>query len=147
MALRTFAATALVLVLASCASAGSGGVDSGAHRDRTLAERAAEVTAPIGIPPASSTAEVAQEAANDPPPDAGPNTIRVPGQNEPTPLPPGDPRTGTERMRDIRAWDRCVLRAQAAISEPQPGELQESPEEVCRRALGMRDRLSVPVRD
>lgn len=131
-------------LLGACAS---GGADPGpANQDRVLQQRAAEQTAPIGPPPQSSGAEVAAEAANDPPPPA-PGTIVVPGDREPTPLPPGDPRTVDQRMTDIRAWDRCVMRAQAQMTDGQPGRLQDSPEEVCRRALGMADREAIPVRD
>ena len=121
-------------LLGACAS---GGADPGpANQDRVLQQRAAEQTAPIGPPPQSSGAEVAMEAANDPAPPA-PGTIVV----------PGDPRTVDQRMTDIRAWDRCVMRAQAQMTDGQPGRLQDSPEEVCRRALGMADREAIPVRD
>jgi hypothetical protein len=50
-------------------------------------------------------------------------------------------------MADIRAWDRCILRAQAQMTDGQPGRLQESPEELCRRALGMAEREAIPVGD
>lgn len=147
---RAILAGVALFGLAACASGGdqrplpSGG-------DRTLRERAAEVTAPIGRPPESAPAEVAVEAQADPPappPGSGdPEAIVVPGERDPLPTPPGDPRTTNERMADIRAWDRCILRAQAQGTDGQPGRLQESPEELCRRALGMRDRESIPYRD
>ncbi len=144
------AAVAAVSVAAACANSGSESRQAPAGQDRVLQERAAQVTAPLGRPPESTPNDVATEALADPapPPEAGdPDDIRVPGQNEPTPLPPGDPRTGDQRMADIRAWDRCVMRAQAQMTDGQPGRLQESPEELCRRALGMRDRTSPSVRD
>ncbi|MGE0829915.1 MAG: hypothetical protein AB7O04_11255 [Hyphomonadaceae bacterium] len=62
------------------------------------------------------------------------------------PLPPGDPRTDAQRMRDIRAWDRCVLRAQSAADTDPTRYQAESPEELCASSLGMADRLSLPAR-
>jgi hypothetical protein len=142
---RFLMSLAAAAALAACA-AGGGEAAAPANQDRALQQRAAEQTSPIGPPPQSSGTEVAAEAANDPPPPA-PGTIVVPGAREPTPLPPGDPRTTDQRMADIRAWDRCVMRAQAQMTEGQPGRLQDSPEEVCRRALGMADREAIPIRD
>ncbi len=83
----------------------------------------------------------AQEGAAPAP--SGP-TIVVPGER-PGPAVPDDPRTTTERMRDIRAWDRCVLRAQRAADGDPLRPQMDSPEELCRARLGMNDRLAVPV--
>jgi hypothetical protein len=137
------------LALAACASGGSDPAPAPTSQDRSLQERAAAVTAPVGRPPESTPGEVAAEAQADPPPPAptDPDTLVVPGERDPLPTPPGDPRTTEQRMTDIRAWDRCILRAQSQMTDGQPGRLQESPEEICRRALGMRDRMSIPYRD
>lgn len=72
--------------------------------------------------------------------------IVVPGAVEvPAPTPPGDPRSRAQRMRDIRAWDRCLIRAQAA-SDTDPTRYQpDTPEQTCRERLGMADRLAVPI--
>jgi hypothetical protein len=77
-----------------------------------------------------------------PPSDGG---VTVPGIIErPVPAPPGDPRTMRERMRDIRSWDKCVLRAQAhGDTDPMRPQL-ETPEDYCRERLGMAGRTSVP---
>ena len=84
------------------------------------------------------------QGAEAPPAPAGAGDIVVPGER-PGPTPPADPRTTRERMRDIRAWDRCVMRAQhATADDPMRPEL-ETPEDICRERLGMSDRLSVPI--
>ncbi len=83
-----------------------------------------------------------------PPPDRRTSSneeVVVPGTQERqvTP-PPGDPRSVSERAADIRSWDACVLRAQAhTSSDPMKPQL-DSPEELCRRTLGMRNRTAVP---
>ncbi|MES1200479.1 MAG: hypothetical protein ABUS57_03410 [Pseudomonadota bacterium] len=71
------------------------------------------------------------------------NEIIVPGTRQIRP-PHGDPRTQTERMADIRAWDRCVMRVHN-LGESDPTKPQlEDPEDYCRRALGMSNRTAVP---
>jgi hypothetical protein len=48
-------------------------------------------------------------------------------------------------MEDIRAWDQCVTRVQAAFeSDPMSPQL-DSPEEYCSQSLGMSDRDAVPL--
>lgn len=71
--------------------------------------------------------------------------ISVPGSTErPVVAPEGDPRTESERIRDIRRWDECVMRAQGA-GEGDPTRPQlNSPEELCSRSLGMASRRAVP---
>lgn len=137
-----------LLGMAGCA-AGADGEGAGSTQAQTPAQRAAQVVAPIGLPPALP----AEPGDTDgPAPTAGeqsnPGDINVPAPvEEATPQPPGDARTGEQRMRDIRAWDRCVSRAQGQMDEARPGQaILESPEEICTRALGMRSRESVPYR-
>ena len=142
---RIFVSLIAGAALVACANGGAAPTPASSRQDQALQQRAAEQTAPIGPPPQSSAAEVAAEAENDQPPPPG--AILVPGARQPTPLPPGDPRTVDARMADIRAWDRCILRAQAQMTDGQPGRLQESPEELCRRALGMAEREAIPVGD
>lgn len=74
------------------------------------------------------------------------DTVVVPGQRERQVTPPqGDPRSTAERMEDVRAWDRCVMRVQSAFdSDPMRPQL-ESPEEVCSRSLGMSGRTAIPL--
>ena len=86
----------------------------------------------------------AQETPADPPAASG--EVVVPGAiTRPVAPVPADPRTSAQRMRDIRSWDRCVMRAQAA-SDTDPTRFQEdSPEDLCRRSLGMPDRESLPL--
>lgn len=90
---------------------------------------------PAAAPPARSAAASGGSGAD----------IVVPGQTETQARPPGgDPRSIAERREDIRAWDRCVMRAQGTLeSDPTRPQL-ESAEEVCRRSLGMADRRAVP---
>jgi hypothetical protein len=90
---------------------------------------------------ACATGAQAQQGTSPAP--SGP-TIVVPGER-PGPAVPDDPRTTTERMRDVRAWDRCVLRAQRAADADALRPQMDSPEEICRARLGMQDRLAVPV--
>jgi hypothetical protein len=79
-------------------------------------------------------------------PEPDDDEIVVPGRvQRPVPPPPGDPRTDAQRMRDIRAWDRCVIYAEN-FGERDPMKYQpQSPEEYCSRRLGMADRLAVPI--
>lgn len=72
--------------------------------------------------------------------------IIVPGVRERQVQPPrGDPRSTSERMEDIRAWDQCVTRVQAAFeSDPMSPQL-DSPEEYCSQSLGMPNRDAVPL--
>jgi hypothetical protein len=72
--------------------------------------------------------------------------IIVPGVRERQVQPPrGDPRSTSERMEDIRAWDQCVTRVQAAFeSDPMSPQL-DSPEEYCSQSLGMADRDAIPI--
>lgn len=71
--------------------------------------------------------------------------VIVPGQLErQVPAPNGDPRSTSERMQDIRAWDQCVMRVQDVFdADPMSAQL-EAPEEYCARSLGMANRTSVP---
>jgi hypothetical protein len=82
-----------------------------------------------------------------PPPPADPNSVVVPGAVErPVASPSGDPRSAEQRMRDIRAWDDCVLRAQAAGEADPTRPSLDQPEDVCRSRLGMASRNAVPRR-
>lgn len=137
--------SALALFCLGACAAGGGGQ----AQDQTPAQRAAQVTAPIGLPPELAPQPGDSDApAGSALPAEQPGDITVPSPlEEPTPQPPGDPRTTEQRMRDIRAWDRCVSRAQAQQSEARPGQaIMDSPEEICSQSLGMRDRTSVPYR-
>lgn len=76
---------------------------------------------------------------------AADDDIVVPGQREQQVRPPaGDPRSTAQRMEDVRAWDQCVTRAQAAFeSDPMRPQLT-TPEDYCGQSLGMTSRLAVP---
>lgn len=111
-------------------------------------------------PPAQARAPVAspapaQRAATTPPPTdeddepvatASRGDVIVPGARQrQVPAPGGDPRSNAERMQDIRAWDQCVMRVQAAgAADPLRPQLT-TPEEYCRTSLGMANRTSVPA--
>jgi len=121
-------------------------------------------------PPPSSSAPAPQQAAQQPsaPGVAAPNVsvappvtqaqpqpsqqragggdIVVPGQVErQVQAPDGDPRSTAERMADIRAWDRCVMRIQGAGGDDPTRPQLDTPEEVCRGELGMASRTAVPA--
>jgi hypothetical protein len=72
--------------------------------------------------------------------------VVVPGQRERQVQPPnGDPRSNSERMQDIRAWDQCVVRVQSAYDRDPMRPQLDSPEDYCRESLGMADRTSIPL--
>jgi hypothetical protein len=113
-----------------------------------------QAPAPVAAPPVQRV-----EAPAPPPPerqvasrDEGPvvagrtsEEVIVPGQRErQVQAPNGDPRSASERMQDIRAWDQCVMRVQNAFeADPMSAQLDQ-PEDLCRQSLGMADRTSVP---
>lgn len=130
-------------------------------------QAAAPAPAPLAAPPPARTASVAPPPAPAPaltappvaasqvaaPPPSRPtrtstddSTIVVPGQRETQVRPPnGDPRSNAERMEDIRAWDQCITASQAAFeSDPMSPQL-DTPEDYCRRSLGMANRTSMPI--
>lgn len=77
-------------------------------------------------------------------PDDG--SVNVPGAiDRPVVAPDGDPRTPDQRRRDARAYDRCVMRAQAKQSDnDRANPVGADPEEACRSRLGMSSRDSIP---
>ncbi|MBI1251414.1 MAG: hypothetical protein GC189_08075 [Alphaproteobacteria bacterium] len=91
-----------------------------------------------------STAFAQEDAPAPPPVNGDGSSIIVPGER-PGPTPPADPRTTRQRMRDIRAWDRCVMQVQRAADDDPLRPQFETPEEHCSQSLGMADRLSVPI--
>ena len=97
----------------------------------------------LTLPSGAAAPNVAAPPA--PPRPSGNEEVIVPGTTQrQVPTPPGDPRSVSERMADIRSWDSCVMRAQGAGSgDPMRPQL-ESPEEICRRTLGMHGRTAVP---
>lgn len=126
-------------------------------------QAAAPAPAPLAAPPPARTESVAPPtpalappvaASQVPaPPPSRPtrtttddSTIVVPGQRETQVRPPnGDPRSNAERMEDIRAWDQCITASQAAFeSDPMSPQL-DTPEDYCRRSLGMANRTSMPI--
>lgn len=140
------AALAALLVLAGCA----GLTPAGRSADPVPPPPAAGQQAPAEPAPSGEMAPVAAPnvsvaPAPAPQPPRDPNEVTVPGQLErQVPPPQGDPRSTLERMEDIRAWDQCVTEVQsAAESDPLRPQL-DSPEEYCRRTLGMASRLAVP---
>jgi hypothetical protein len=94
-----------------------------------------------------------QRAAPAPQPDRPVTTaarddddVVVPGQRERQVRPPnGDPRSNAERMEDVRAWDQCVIRVQAAYDRDPMRPQLDTPEDYCRESLGMADRDSIPA--
>lgn len=107
-------------------------------------------------PPPSAAAPPASAPALTPSPSAPPvasaprsgedETVVVPGARERQVQPPnGDPRSNAERMEDIRAWDRCVMRVQAAADADPLRPQLVTPEDYCRDTLGMANRNAVPA--
>lgn len=129
----------------------------------TPAPAAAPTPAPVVAPratPAPTTVApaptVARPAPAEPAPTAAtrsgtlaPNPqddeVVVPGQRERQITPPGDPRSTSERMEDIRSWDQCVTRVQSAYERDPMRPQLDSPEQYCARSLGMADRDAVPI--
>jgi hypothetical protein len=153
---RIAAATALI-ALAGCAGMESAGRSARSPDAVTSAPSPAapapttaapsEVSPPPQTAPAPSVSAPAQaQDQTGAAADEGEEQVIVPGVRErQVPPPGGDPRSTAERMEDIRAWDRCVMRVQgAAESDPLRPQLV-TPEEYCRESLGMADRTAVPA--
>lgn len=104
-------------------------------------ETAPSVAAPQVAVPTTPAPQQRQQSTRS----GGGNDIVVPGQREQQVQPPaGDPRSMSQRMEDVRAWDRCVMEVQSAFeSDPMRPQL-DTPEDYCRRSLGMASRLAVP---
>lgn len=150
---RFAAAAALIALAAGCAGLAPAGRNAGrAPAPPAEASAPAPETAPAPQAPAAEAAPpVAAPDISAPPPrprpraSASDDEIIVPGGRE-TQVPPpgGDPRSTEERIRDIRAWDQCVMGVQSSFeSDPMSPQL-ETPEDYCSRTLGMADRLAVP---
>ncbi len=148
--LRRMIFVSAIMALAACA--GVEPVGRGVTRPPAAEAPAAPVPAaqlpPIETPPQPSV--VAENVAAPPAaprraPRTGEDEIVVPGQTErQVPAPNGDPRNIIERMEDIRAWDRCVIGEQGAFDSDPMSPRLDTPEDVCRRSLGMADRDAVP---
>ena len=106
--------------------------------------------------PAPAPAAARPAATPTPAPAAAPSSGRftpnpqddevvVPGQRDRQITPPGDPRSTSERMEDIRSWDQCVSRVQAAYERDPLRPQLDSPEEYCARSLGMSNRDAIPM--
>jgi hypothetical protein len=128
----------------------------------TPAPAATPTPAPVAAPratPAPTTAAPAPTVERPAPAEPAPAATRsgtftpnpqddevvVPGQRERQITPPGDPRSTSERMEDIRSWDQCVTRVQSAYERDPMRPQLDSPEQYCARSLGMADRDAVPI--
>lgn len=167
--MRALAGMAALVLVTACAGVTPAGRNAGRVSETPAASTQ---TVPAQLPPPQARptqqAQVTQPAPLPPPPaeTQGPPvasgaTIATPPRPAPrnadddeivvestresqVPPPEGDPRSSSERMRDIRAWDQCVSRAQSrAESDPMRPSL-DTPEELCTEALGMASRTSVP---
>lgn len=171
---RRIAAAAALIAVAGCAGMESAGRNASRSPEPTRVASAPPVQAPapapqvaapapapappISAPPVAAAATPPPSAASSAPPAPAPQPDRpvataarddddvvVPGQRERQVQPPnGDPRSNTERMQDIRAWDQCVVRVQSAYDRDPMRPQLDSPEEYCRESLGMADRTSIP---
>lgn len=137
-----------LVVLAGCA--GIEPVGRGVTRAAPSPVIAAPPAAP-SIQTDAPTPPVAAENVTAPPPTSrrrsasGEDEIVIPGQTERQVLPPnGDPRNRIERMEDLRAWDQCVMGEQDAFDGDPMSPRFDTPEDICRRWLGMADRDAVP---
>jgi hypothetical protein len=99
---------------------------------------------PSRLPPVAAPSVAAPVSAPPVTPNPDDDTVVVPGQVERQVRAPADPRSASERMQDINAWDRCVTHVQAAFeSDPMRPQL-DSPEDYCSQSLGMANRTAVP---
>lgn len=142
MSIRMIGAVAVLALLAACA-----GPDGQSGRAPPPPADVSTAPAPVPQGPVAApgvSAPAAPARAQAPAGESGDNLV-VPGQAErQVPPPAGDPRTASERMADIRNWDRCVMQAQsAAEGDPLRPQL-DVPEALCSRQLGMSSRLAVP---
>lgn len=146
-AIAAACAAALGLGLAACSI---WAVDENGHAPPPPAPPSA--ASPSLPAPAAGASDVQfQERPPTPPPavqttpTADPNEVVVRGEVERQSAPPaGDPRSVSERMADVRAWDDCVVRAQNAAGGDPNRPSMDSPEEVCRARLGMSNRNAIP---
>lgn len=99
--------------------------------------------APAAAAPAPTPAPANERGTFNPNPQD--DEVVVPGQRERQITPPGDPRSTSERMEDIRAWDRCVMTVQNAYERDPMRPQLDSPEQYCSRSLGMANRDAVPM--
>lgn len=165
--LARIVAGAALIALAGCAGMESAGRNARAGQPTrvtttapvspapTVSAPTATASAPtptVTAPPVSAPAPTVTAQPAAPAPQVEPVTtasndddIVVPGARERQVQPPnGDPRSNGERMEDIRAWDRCVMRVQgAAEADPMRPQL-DTPEDYCRQSLGMSNRTAVP---
>ncbi len=154
--LRRMTFVSALLALAACA--GVEPVGRGVSRAPTppvveASPPAAAVTPAPQLPPVEAPAPPIVAAENVAAPPAAPrqrsrsgeDEIVVPGQTErQSPPPIGDPRNIIERNEDIRAWDRCVMSEQGAFDGDPMSPRLDTPEDLCRRSLGMADRGAIP---
>jgi hypothetical protein len=105
--------------------------------------RPAPTPAPVVTAPAVTPAPANERGTFNPNPQD--DEVVVPGQRERQITPPGDPRSTSERMEDIRAWDRCVMTVQNAYERDPMRPQLDSPEQYCSRSLGMSNRDAVPM--
>ncbi len=126
---RSLAALAALIGLAGCAGFEPAGRNAG--------RAPAPVATPAEIPARAAAPAPTPTASND-------EDVVVRGQvQRQIPPPAGDPRSNSERIEDLRAWDQCVSHAQASFeTDPMRPQL-DSPEDVCRGALGMASREGV----
>ncbi|MFZ4072002.1 MAG: hypothetical protein ACOYJ6_18120 [Caulobacterales bacterium] len=118
----------------------------------SCATRAPEpIVAPPLPPPAAAPAPQSAPAPARPAPAPVEPATSAPGAASVTviapdkPTPPGDTRSVAERREDRQAFDRCVIKAQAQLDKRGPSAITQSPEEICYRQMGMRDRRDVPM--
>ena len=105
--------------------------------------RPAPAPAPAAAAPAPTPAPANERGTFNPNPQD--DEVVVPGQRERQITPPGDPRSTSERMEDIRAWDRCVMTVQNAYERDPMRPQLDSPEQYCSRSLGMANRDAIPM--
>ena len=129
-------AAVLAFALAACASDDAATPSAAAPAPPPPIASAAPATGNVAAPGVS----VAPPAPAPPPGD-----IVVPSGREVPISPNADTRTVSERMADIRSWDQCVTRVQSAGDTDPTRPQLESPEELCRRSLGMTNREAVPA--
>ncbi len=140
---RTGILAAALLALSACAgqSAGRNAEPEALPPPEMSAPAPTAPAGPVAAPNVSVPVPVPARPTNA---DDADVVVRGQVRNQ-VPAPAGDPRTNGERIRDIRAWDQCVSRAQSALSSDPMDPQLDTPEDVCRTHLGMAGRTAIPA--
>jgi hypothetical protein len=131
-----------LIALAGCAGVESAGRNAEPEALPPPVENAPAPAGPVAAPNVSIPIPAPARPANAD--EEGDVVVRGQVRNQ-VPAPAGDPRTTSERIRDIRAWDQCVTSAQGALGSDAMSPQLDTPEDLCRAQLGMASRTALPT--